>query len=242
MGNYDVPAVVDYIKRITGLSKVTLQGHSQGGAQIFALCATNPNYCRDNITGIVALAPAVFITNLTSKFVKNATTYRLDVALPLMGIHHLFGSKEEVNNMAHTLCLFNHAFCDIMQNLITSDHPEDNNESRDDVMKSHYPAGMSSLSLRQFAYSIRNDDFGWYKTKKSYKLENIVTPVILFGGEHDGLVVKQDYERLAKILKNTGILKKYYSLPNHGHLTFILSKGQDEYRERLVDAYNTFKK
>lgn len=240
MGIYDVPATIDFIKINTGLSKITVQGHSQGGSQIFVLCSTLPNYCKDNITGIIALAPAVFITNLSSKFVKDATTFRLDMALPLMGIHHLFGSREDMNNMSHTLCLFNHAFCDGAQGLITDDHPEDNNELRDDVVKSHYPSGMSSLSLRQFAYSIRNDDFGWYKTKKSYKLQDIVTKVILFGGEHDGLVSPKDYLRLKAKLSNTGVLSKFYSLPNHGHLSFILSKGQDGYREKLVDAYSEF--
>lgn len=241
MGLYDVPAVVDYIKKITGLIKVTLQGHSQGGAQIFVLCSTLPIYCRDNITGIIALAPAVFVTNMSSSFVKLATTLRLDVALPLLGYHHLFGSREDMNNMTHTLCLFNHAFCDGIQGLISNDHPEENNEARDDVMKSHYPSGMSTLSLRQFAYSLRNDDFGWYKTKKSYNLKGILTPVILFGGNHDGLVVPEDINRLAKILKSIGMLHKFYQLEHHAHITFLLSKGQDEYREKLSDAYECFK-
>lgn len=50
MGEHDVPANIDYIRKYTGAKKVAIGGHSQGTSQVFYALATNTDYMRDNIS------------------------------------------------------------------------------------------------------------------------------------------------------------------------------------------------
>lgn len=234
-GKEDVTCVIDMIKSTTGKDKVTYVGHSQGGSQIFALCSLNPDFCKKNLTGIIALAPAVFIHNTRSAFLKELTFIRLDKLISLFGIYHLYESRTTINKFSSIICELFHKMCDTSTKFISEDDPTDNNEKRDQVSYNHYPAGASTKALIHFATLIRNKNFVDIKGK-AYPLGNINVPVHLFGGEHDKLVTIDDINILKGKLSTNGVLAKYVQLANHGHLTFLLSKGQSNYIEELVDS------
>ena len=233
-GLIDVTCAVDLIKATTGKAKVTYVGHSQGGSQIFALCSLNPNYCKNNLTGILALAPAVFIHNTRSPFLKELTFIRLDKIISLFGIYHLYESRGSINKFTDVICELFHRMCDTSTKFISEDDPADNNEKRDQVSYAHYPAGASTRALIHFATLIRNKNFVDVGGK-AYPLGNINVPVHLFAGEHDKLVTIEDINILKSKLPS-GVLTKYVQLANHGHLTFLLSKGQSNYIEELIDS------
>ena len=56
MGAYDIPAVVERIREVTGKPKITLIGYSQGGAQIFYGLSKNQDWFAERVNRFVGLA------------------------------------------------------------------------------------------------------------------------------------------------------------------------------------------
>lgn len=61
-GNYDIPAMIDYILSKTGHSKVQLIGYDIGGTSILAMMHHQPNYCK-KIQNIQMIAPLGYMLN-----------------------------------------------------------------------------------------------------------------------------------------------------------------------------------
>ena len=63
MGQYDQPAIIDYILNITNNSKLAYIGHSQGTTQMFYALSKYGDTMREKLSLFVALAPVTKITN-----------------------------------------------------------------------------------------------------------------------------------------------------------------------------------
>jgi len=57
MGRYDAPAVIKYIREVTGRSKITYLGHSEGTTQMFYSLTNHQVFWEENIAGFIAFAP-----------------------------------------------------------------------------------------------------------------------------------------------------------------------------------------
>lgn len=62
IAKYDLPANVDYIKKVTQSDKVLYIGHSQGTIQMFAQICLNPHF-QQNIAAFIGLGPVAFVGN-----------------------------------------------------------------------------------------------------------------------------------------------------------------------------------
>ncbi|KAG5307850.1 LIP3 Lipase, partial [Pseudoatta argentina] len=69
IGYYDLPATIDYILEKTGHSKLYYIGYSQGATTFYVMGSERPEY-NDKIKGMISLAPAVFLENQKSLFLK----------------------------------------------------------------------------------------------------------------------------------------------------------------------------
>lgn len=67
MGNFDVPAVIDYILLVNGAPKLIYIGHSLGSA-IFFIAMINHPRLNDKIELMIALAPCVSIGTIRNKY------------------------------------------------------------------------------------------------------------------------------------------------------------------------------
>jgi hypothetical protein len=80
MASEDIPAMLHYISKTTGQSKVGYAGHSEGTTQMFAAgsSGSQDDYLTSALNMIslfVALAPAAYVSNAQSKvFVALANT------------------------------------------------------------------------------------------------------------------------------------------------------------------------
>jgi len=63
LGQFDFPAFINYVSKVTGHEKVVFVGHSQGNAQAFVGLSRNPQVA-EKIELFVALAPAFYIGRL----------------------------------------------------------------------------------------------------------------------------------------------------------------------------------
>jgi lysosomal acid lipase/cholesteryl ester hydrolase len=68
IGQFDLPAMIDYTLGQTGQSKLHYAGHSQGTTSFFVMASLKPEY-NDKIITMHALAPVAFMSNLVSPFV-----------------------------------------------------------------------------------------------------------------------------------------------------------------------------
>ena len=57
-GMKDLPAYIDFILEVTGQQQLTYVGHSEGTTMMFIAGSLNPNYFKEKLNLVVALAPA----------------------------------------------------------------------------------------------------------------------------------------------------------------------------------------
>ena len=68
MGKYDLPAMLERIKKVTGRKKVNYVGHSQGSVVLFSAVAQLGHDFNRKINKFFALAPAASISRMTSNY------------------------------------------------------------------------------------------------------------------------------------------------------------------------------
>ena len=68
MGDYDLPAQIQFVKTHTGQEKITYIGHSQGTTQMFYALTTKKNqqFLKNSINLFVATAPVTKIKHTES--------------------------------------------------------------------------------------------------------------------------------------------------------------------------------
>lgn len=84
IGIYDLPATIDYILRQTRQSTLQYVGHSQGATAFFVMLSEKPEY-NDKIDMMQALAPAVFMSHVSSPPIR-----AIAPILPLVQVRSFF--------------------------------------------------------------------------------------------------------------------------------------------------------
>jgi lysosomal acid lipase/cholesteryl ester hydrolase len=69
MGQFDLPAMIDYVLQKTGQSKLHYIGHSQGTTAFFVMASIKPQY-NSKIKAMHAYSPEVFLSNMKSPLMK----------------------------------------------------------------------------------------------------------------------------------------------------------------------------
>lgn len=99
IGNYDLPAVIDYILDNTGKEKLSYVGHSQGTTIFFACMASRPEY-NDKITLMIALAPVAHMTHMTHPLVRFMGNPIINLGL---GVSNYCSTNYKVYNVQYIL-------------------------------------------------------------------------------------------------------------------------------------------
>ena len=110
MGQYDVPAALDYITRVTGFQKVAYIGHSQGTTQMFTgLADYEETYYADKLSVFIALGPVTMVPNTEIAQLHTAVDHydAIENVVNLFGVDSLLtgglGSKKEDGHYV-TIC------------------------------------------------------------------------------------------------------------------------------------------
>lgn len=69
IGYFDLPAMIDFILKKTGLRKINYIGHSQGTTSFFVMASTRPKYNK-KIKLMVALAPVVYMNHMANPLLR----------------------------------------------------------------------------------------------------------------------------------------------------------------------------
>jgi len=92
MGIHDIPACIDYVTRVAGVSSIYYVGHSMGNNVVYITLSTFPEY-NEKIRAIFSLAPAAFMNHMDSP---------LRVLSPL-GLDHSVSITNSIDILIYTI-------------------------------------------------------------------------------------------------------------------------------------------
>ncbi|XP_049615985.1 gastric triacylglycerol lipase [Syngnathus scovelli] len=232
MALLDLPAVVDYILKVTGQRQMAYVGHSQGTTIAFMAFSTLPQLAA-KIKLFVALAPVATVAFPSSPMSKLAF-------LPEFLVWELFGRRDFLPQ-SHTIEWFAEHVCgkrltsELCGNLffILCGFDELNlNMSRTAVYTTHCPAGTSVQNMLHWAQAVSGGgklsafDFGVagnmkhynQSTPPHYHVQDMKVPTAIFSGGRDTLADPKD---VALLLTQVSNLVFQQHIPHWDHLDFI---------------------
>ena len=82
MAQYDLPAIINLIKKRDGVEKIDYMGHSQGTLIFFLSYMTNPNYMEENINKFIAVGTVPNVNNAKHFLLYLAVKSKIDTLVP----------------------------------------------------------------------------------------------------------------------------------------------------------------
>jgi len=169
MGQFDLPAMLLYVRELTGLQKIFYVGHSMGTTAFWVMVNRHPEMNR-MIELMVGMAPVASSTNMYSpiKYIAPVAD-QVERMLTLTGQYE-FGARSSLfSHITETLCNQvnqtvprNESSCSITENMIFSlagfDAPQ-MNFTLLPVIIGHTPAGTSVRTLLHFAQGVTTHRF-----------------------------------------------------------------------------------
>lgn len=153
MGQYDVPALLDYIEEETGQKQVAYVGHSQGCAQMFSALVDQSDYFKDRLSIFIALAPAVELGHTYSPLLEflEANGKDLNTVVQDIGAQEMMKADGVISETMKELCDGDYGFyCQLINEYIADANLLVDDAERFKVYMAHYPAGTSFRSINHF--------------------------------------------------------------------------------------------
>ena len=159
MGAFDLPANVEYVKRVAGVEQVIYIGHSQGTTQLFALLSEQPEF-KKNLRMMFGLGPVIKVDHQGSLVVALAKDLRVVEILQFLGFDSFLYLESDVFPALGLVCEKLTGICvDAVRLLCGNSEVVHYNASRMSVMASHEPGGSSIQNLLHWFQLMRSGEF-----------------------------------------------------------------------------------
>ncbi|XP_067629569.1 lipase 3-like [Eurosta solidaginis] len=259
IGTRDIPAMIDYVRSVTGEKAIHYVGHSQGTTVYMVLMSTLPQY-NAKIKTAHLLAPCAFVENSGNSAVKLAPF----VASPDSIYHGLFADMElipknqYVNRLVDTMCGAQPELEKLCKDVVlwyAGDGYRNTNLTSLQVLIETHPSGCSSNQIihflqlfvsrkfQQFDYGIKkNREIYNQDTPPEYDLKKITARTFLYSGANDAMCVPRDVDTL---VKNMPRHVKDYRVPEltWNHMDFVVGKQMRELvNDRVLEAVKSYEK
>ncbi|CAG7718918.1 unnamed protein product [Allacma fusca] len=252
MGQYDLPAVFDYVLGVTGKEDLYYAGHSMGTTMFFTCMATRPEY-NSKIRLMNAFAPVSFTEHMISPINLIAPfANQIEWLLRMLGMNEFLPDSILMDFLGATICDQHSPIKGLCSNvlfLLCGYNAEQLNDTMLPIIMGHTPAGASVRSLVHYAQGVNSGEFMQYDHGKQKNLERygqekpprydvskITAPIALYWGENDWLGVKSDVARLAELLPN--LQRKYRVVHDKfNHMDFLFAKNVDTLLYETVEAF-----
>jgi len=246
MGVYDLPAMIDYIKNVTGKSKITYFGHSQGSAQIFLGMSLNPEYYHNSINGIVALGPMTKLANVKFGLVNLVAKWRAEKLLQLLGIYRFMSFFHTLDTIEDTVCQYLPFICKKVMDFVADAKRSCSfcglfpveTSAKDGI---HLLQNIRTKKFGQFDYESKNMEIYGQELPPEYDLTRIKNKICLFVGKDDVLATTDDNREFNDILKKIGYSTGYFELDKIDHTGFFTTENFD-YNEQVMNCVSEFEK
>ncbi|XP_047987534.1 lipase 3-like [Leguminivora glycinivorella] len=239
IGYYDLPAMIDYVIKNTGVPKLQYVGFSQGTTAFWVMASTRPEY-NEKISAMQALAPVAYVGNIRSPLIKAIAplTNSLELIMKIIGANE-FLPNGKINELAgQTLCVeesIAQALCTNLLFLICGYNDAQLNATMLPIVLGHTPAGAATRQLIHYGQLYKSSKFvqfdhGLLTNKRKYgtfkpppyDLSNIRTPVFLHYADNDWLSTPNDVDKLLREVKSA-VGKYKVPLPKFNHLDFVFA-------------------
>ncbi|XP_053638130.2 lipase 3 isoform X1 [Cherax quadricarinatus] len=244
MARYDMPAMLDYARKASGVERLSYIGHSMGTSLFFAMMSYHP-HINSWISAMAAHAPAAYVyhkyimASVLAPFFAGA-----EKELRKHGIMEIFRLTQENSKKASDMCepkSLTSFLCILMYFIGGGPNSNYLDKNYLPVIFAHTPAG-SGLKvfthLRQLHASrkFRAYDHGEAMNMVKYgtsvpppfSLSNVRVPVGLFWSENDWIVDPQDVKQTASELPWVA-LDYQIELRDFNHVDFLWAENANHY-------------
>lgn len=247
MGKYDLPAVITKILEVTGASKLSYIGHSQGTTQMFSALAENEAWYLDRVNVFIGLGPVTNLQYSKSQLLNFLAKAHGVELLKVLGVNELFPRGYLTNAFYSEVCAVIPTICSFGVWIIADEDTSMDNTERLDVMLAHFPSGASLKCFDHYSQSIQTKTFRYYDygkdgnqehyhqdTPPDIPLDNIKTmPVALFVGTADELATTKDSKWTISKLGES--VEEDEDLNKVGHMTFLLAKDMSYFNNVMAE-------
>ncbi|KPJ06656.1 Lipase 1 [Papilio machaon] len=225
-GNFDVPAIIDYILNVTSELKLFYVGHSQGTTNFFIMASLRPEY-NSKIYLSIQLAPIAWFKYFYSPIVKIIAQFSplLKSYLDAFGVGELLARRQLIHIIIEYICqIAPQEVCGTALGLTTGLAKNTIPTSTLSVAFGHLPVGVSAKTLAHFGQLILSKKFERYNEGKignikrygtektpEYNVTNISSPVVLICSQNDWVSSLKDAKELSSRLRN---VVETYIVPN----------------------------
>ncbi|XP_071642183.1 uncharacterized protein [Temnothorax longispinosus] len=263
IGVYDLPAMIDYILKITGRQKIFYLGHSQGTTSFFVMSSERPEY-QDKIQAMFALAPVAYCARMDNPIMQFIARFSgpLEELMKLIGMYDFEPTSEALKIFARIVCAedaITQPLCSNILFLFGGFNKDQLNTTLLPLILEHVPAGSSTKQFMHYAQLVktgflitrgkfRQYDYSWagnlmrYGTfsPPEYNLGKIKVPVSLHYSTNDWLANVKDVDELYKDLGNP-IGKFRVPLEKFSHLDFMWAKdAKDLLFDKILSLMTNF--
>uniref|UniRef100_A0A1A8HLB0 Lipase n=1 Tax=Nothobranchius korthausae TaxID=1143690 RepID=A0A1A8HLB0_9TELE len=227
----DLPAVINYILKLTAQEQIFYIGHSQGTTIAFIAFSTLPQLA-SKVRLFLGLAPVATVAFTSSPMTKLSI-------LPEGLIWELFGKRDFLPQSKYIKWLAEHVcakkvlneLCGNLFFILCGFDEKNLNMTRTPVYTTHCPAGTSVQNMVHWAQAVKQGklmafDYGRegnmkhynQSTPPEYQVQDMKVPTALFSGGHDTLADPKD---MAVLLTQVPNLVYHQHIKHWEHLDFI---------------------
>lgn len=219
IGRFDLPAMIDYILRVTNQSTLKYIGFSQGTTSFFVMASERPEY-NDKISLMIALSPVVWMTHVKSPLLKLIAPINpyLHAMFKFIGVHEFLPSNSLTKSIERKMCgnvMLSQLICSNILFLLCGFNYKQLNVTNLPVIYAHLPSGASTKQLVHYGQGIVSGEFQKFdyganknmqkynsKIPPKYHVERVTSPVALFYSIADWFSNVTDVDVLRKTLPN----------------------------------------
>jgi len=247
-GKIDIPAIVDYVRNMTGYEKVSIIGHSQGGTQFFAGLYWTPSLA-EKVNLFVGLAPAYYFKWNINVIIHIGAHLFMGEILEALGVDEFFPFPETLHRSLARFCETFPRVVEAFLGAIMGYNPGETNYARYGVL-CYQSLGFTSMqNMVHWAQMVRTSEYKAHdygtngnqdrygsRNPPLYVLDQVVPsnlPVAIFYGSLDTLVSPWDTEDVIADLPVPPVFVKHIYRYSHCDFTWALSAKDEIYPDIL---------
>lgn len=202
IGQFDLPAMIDYTLQKTNTDKLHYIGHTEGTTAFFVMCSLLPEY-NQKIRSMHGLSPGAFMSNLKSPLINGLTfyIYRTDFIKNNLGDGQINIADFVLTLADYEACKSSYIFKELCTNLLFLISGYDSvyiNESMLPDILTYTPAGASVKQLVHYTQAYTREKFSEYNystfgnlmkygrfNPREYNLTKITVPISLHYSKND---------------------------------------------------------
>lgn len=255
-GNYDVPALIDYILKTTNHEQIMYVGHSQGNMIFYIMCHNRPEYA-NKVKLFVNLSPVATLNNFPHPWLGMIAPHvkALQSVVEKFGLYEWTFGRDYIREYGGMMCSMVPELCKYLQYLFSGLPPARLPNDQFQRLLTNCPEG---IAAKQFIHAClmvndqRFEKFNFGTPQKNlinygseippeYDLSRTTTPVAIYYCHNDWFLLDTEVERIMQYIPN--IVDSYkITIDGFSHFDFIIGPLAPRYLyPRIIALMNHYR-